>query len=184
MRKIIVLIMVAIFTVVGCEYKSGQVTEGTSGNNQPPTESSSAKEAARSSEESEPAPPVNPKFGETYTYEDGLAVTVSPPQPYTPSEWAFVGEPRPPAFIVFDVKIVNGTQQNYDPVIFSVTMQSANVEEEQVFDSADGIEGSPSTVLLPGRESVFRIAFGATNPNDLVMEVSPSFEHQSVIFTS
>jgi hypothetical protein len=109
---------------------------------------------------------------------------VSAPQPYTPSDSAFLGDPRPPAFVVFDVKIVNGTQQNYEPAVFSVTMQSANVEEQEVFDSANGIEGSPSTPILPGRESVFRIAFGATNPNDIVMQVSPSFEHESVIFTS
>ncbi|MFD7012547.1 hypothetical protein [Rhodococcus jostii] len=32
--------------------------------------------------------PANPKLGQTYTYENGLAVTVGQPQPYTPSSSA------------------------------------------------------------------------------------------------
>ncbi|MGY1822748.1 hypothetical protein [Geodermatophilus sp. SYSU D00079] len=133
---------------------------------------------------SAPAAAPNPRFGETYTYENGLAVTVGPPQPYTPSDSAAVGEPAPPAFVVFDVTVVNGTTGNYDPVSFSASLQSGVTEEEQVYDSANGIGGTPSTTLLPGRESVFRLAFGATDPADLVMEVSPSFEYESAIFTS
>jgi hypothetical protein len=86
--------------------------------------------------------------------------------------------------VVFDVVIVNGSQVNYEPTFFTATLQSANVEEEQVFDSENGIGGSPSTPVLPGRETAFRIAFGATNPNDLVMQVSPSFEHEPVIYTT
>jgi hypothetical protein len=63
-------------------------------------------------------------------------------------------------------------------------MQSATTEEQQVYDSANGIGGSPTTTLLPGREIQFRMAFGATNPDDLVLEVTPGFEYGSAIFTS
>jgi len=123
-------------------------------------------------------------FGNTFTYVNGLAVTISPPQPYTPTDTAYISEPAPPAFVVFDVTIVNGTATNYEPTLFSATMQSANVESDPVFDSGGGINGSPSTVLLPGRETVFRMAFGATDPADLVLEVSPGFEYDPAVFTS
>jgi hypothetical protein len=133
---------------------------------------------------SPPAAAPTPHFGETYSYENGLTVTVGAPQPYTPSDSAAVGEPAPPSFVVFEIKVVNGTTGNYDPVSFSASLQSGPTEEEQVFDSANGIGGTPSTTLLPGRESVFRMAFGATDPADLVMEVTPGFEYESAIFTS
>ena len=187
MRKAIPLFLAAVVTVSGCGGTSGMVATGKqmTGSNRP-AETATATTTQQSPPPTSEAPPpvVNPKFGETFTYEDGLVVTVGAPQPFTPSEYAFVGEPAPPAFVAFDVTIVNGTQQNFDPVSFYVTMQSANVEEEQIFDSENGIEGSPSTPILPGREAVFKIAFGATNPNDLVMQVSPSFDHEPIIYTS
>jgi hypothetical protein len=179
MRKILPLVAVAAFTLAGCG-TSGEVSDEAAAGVNRPADSTSADQAASES----PAAPANPKFGETYKYDDGLTVTISPPQPYTPSDTAFIAEPAPAAFVAFDVTVVNGTQANYDPAMFSVSMQSANVEQEEVFDSANGMGGSPTTAILPGRESVFKVAFGATDPNDLVMQVSPSFEHDSVIFTS
>jgi len=134
--------------------------------------------------EEPPAAPANPTFGESYTYENGLTVTVSPPQPYAPSDSAAVGEPAPPNSVVFDITVTNGTQTNYDPAAFMATMQSGSTEGQQVFDSANGIGGTPTTTLLPGRESQFRVAFGATDPNDLVLEVAPGFDYESAIFTS
>jgi hypothetical protein len=141
------------------------------------------EDSATPSEEP-PTAPANPTFGETYTYENGLAVTVSPPQPYAPSDSAAVGDPAPPNFVAFDITVTNGTQANYDPAMFTATMQSGSTEGQQVFDSANGIGGTPTTTLLPGRESQFRMAFGATDPNDLVLEVAPGFEYESAIFTS
>lgn len=134
-------------------------------------------------EESETAAP-NPRFGETHTYEDGVAVTVSLPQPYTPSGTASVGEPRPPAFVVFDITVTNGSQANYDPALFSASLQSGSTEAAMVFDSANNIGGTPTTTVLPGRDVVFRIAFGVTDPSDLVMEVAPGYEYEAAIFTS
>jgi hypothetical protein len=181
MRKRAAIGLAAVFALSGCAGTPGAVTdEEVAGTNRP-----TATSPAKSTPTTEAPPPVvNPKFGETFTYEDGLVLTVSAPQPYTPSEYSYVGEPAPPAFVAFDITIVNTTQANYDPAMFFATMQSANVEQQQIFDSANGIEGSPTTPILPGRETVFRLAFGAANPADLVMQVSPSFEHEPVIYTS
>ncbi len=121
-------------------------------------------------------------FGQTYTYQNGLAVTVGTPQPYTPSSSASIGQPAPPALVAFDVTIVNGAQANYDPSQFSASMQSGNTEQQRVFDSANGITLA-MTPILPGRESAFTIVFGATNPDDLVLQVRPGYEYTPVIFT-
>ena len=181
MRKIIPLAFVAVLGLAGCG-TSGEVTDGSASGSNRPADSATNEEAAAT--ETSEAAAKNPVFGETYTFENGVAVTISAPQPYTPSEYAYVGEPAPAAFVAFDVVVVNGSAENYDPTMFTATMQSANVESEQVFDSENGIEGSPTTTVLAGREAAFKMAFGAADPADLVMEVSPGFEYESVIFTS
>ena len=181
MRKIIPFAFAAALALSGCG-TSGEVTDGSASGSNRPTDSAAGEEAVAS--EAAPAAPENPTFGETYTFENGVALTISAPQPFTPSEYAYVGEPAPASFVVFDVTVVNGSAENYDPSMFMASMQSANVEQEQVFDSENGIDGSPSTTVLAGREAAFKLVFGATDPNDLVLEVSPGFEYESAIFTS
>ncbi len=51
-------------------------------------------------------------------------------------------------------------------------MQSNNKEAEDVFDAENGLEGSPSTKLLKGRESEWEVGFAVANPKDMVMEVA------------
>ncbi|RYF56953.1 MAG: hypothetical protein EOO27_16950 [Comamonadaceae bacterium] len=126
--------------------------------------------------------PANPTFGQTYTFENGLEVTVSAPQPYTPTASAAGADASLPA-IAFDVTVVNGSPENYETMMFSTTLQSGNQEASEIYDTG-GIGGSPSTITLPGRESAFRIAYAVTNPADLVMQVSPGFEYEKIIFTS
>lgn len=183
MRRLALLTTI-LFALVGCGGTDGSVNDDeVAGSNRPEKEESTSSSASPSSSEA-PPPAPNPTFGRTFTYEDGLSVTVSAPQPYEPSEYAYVGEPAPAAFVAFDVTIVNGTADNYEPAMFNATMQSGNVESSQVFDSEQGMNGSPSTVLLPGREAVFRMAFGAADPADLVLQVTPGFEYDAAIFTS
>jgi hypothetical protein len=50
-------------------------------------------------------------------------------------------------------------------------------------DSENDVMGGLDTTLLPGREAVFKIAYSVTNPADIVLEVSPDFEHENVIYT-
>lgn len=123
-------------------------------------------------------------FGEVLEYDDGLVVTVGAPQDYTPSDSAYVDGPAPAAFVAFDVTIVNGTGQDFEPIGFLLTLQSGSTEESQVFDSAQGLDGTPYTTLLPGREVSFRVGFGASVPDDLVLEVTPGFDYEPVVYTS
>lgn len=86
--------------------------------------------------------------------------------------------------VKFTVTIVNNTGDTFEPSMFSATVQSGNREGDQIFDSANGLEGSPHTTLLDGREAQFVIGFGVDDPEDLVMEASPSWEHDSAIYTN
>lgn len=127
--------------------------------------------------------PANPTFGQAYTFENGLAVTVGAPQPYTPSPSA-AGADASLQAVVFDITLVNGSPENYETMVFATTLQSGNREASKIFDSANGVGGSPNTPTLPGRESAFRVAYAVTDPADIVMQVSPGFDYKKIIFTS
>ncbi|OZD81446.1 hypothetical protein CH273_12070 [Rhodococcus sp. 05-339-2] len=137
------------------------------------------------SQESQPstaAESTNSTFGQAFTFKNNLAVSVDPPVPYAASASSTAsgtGE-----VVAFTITIVNGSSENYDPGLFSVSLQSGNVEAEQIFDSANDIGGGPTTVVLPTREATFQVAFEVGDPSDLVMQVSPGFEYRDAIFTS
>lgn len=122
------------------------------------------------------------EFGETASYPDGLSITVSEPKDYTPSSTSFGSEGYPNS-VQFTVKIVNKTGNSFDPSLLYASIQSGNTEGEQIFDSAKGMEGAPSTTVLDGRESTFPIAFGVQDPTDLVLEINTGdWERDSTIF--
>lgn len=180
MKKI--MLAAAIITLVtGCASTEGDAGEATTGSNRP----ASATPAEEAPSE-EPAEPVdeNLAFGDTFTYKDGLSVTVSAPKPFTPSESACcIKAGSGQKALLFTVTLVNGTSANFDPGAFSTTVQSKNVEAESIFDT--DIMGAPSTTLLPGREASFKIAYAVADPADLVLEVSPDFfEHKTYIVTN
>ncbi len=43
--------------------------------------------------------------------------------------------PEQGSFVAFEMKPVNGGNENYGPAMFSVSVQSGNVEAERVFGS-------------------------------------------------
>jgi hypothetical protein len=182
MRKNILMTLavagVATFALGACASTegSGTTTEPQAGTNAP-----AETEAAAPVETEAPAAPVNPKFGETYTWEDGFQVTIGAPVAFTPSEYSMFDEAAA-AHVVFDVTVVNGTAANWEP-IFTTTAQSGNIEAEQIYDSENDVNGGLDTTLLPGREAVFKIGYSVANPADIVLEVSPDFEHENVIYT-
>lgn len=164
--------LLAVSLIAGCT--SGQVADSPAvGDNRP---------SATKTADATPAEPINPTFGETFEWSDGLSVTVSAPSEFVPSSSALAGPAA--SYLAFTVTLVNGTDQNYEPGGFFATMQSGNAEAEQVFDIEQEFSGGPQTVLLPGREVEFKIGFGVNDPTDLVLQVMPDFTRDSAIFTS
>ncbi|MFZ5850350.1 MAG: hypothetical protein ACOYY2_03010 [Actinomycetota bacterium] len=168
--------------LAGCTSGSAGDAEPT-GTNAPAATTAAAESEPEPPAETTPAAPAYAAFGQTYTWDDGLAVTVSPPAPFTPSETAAFTES--PAYLAFEVKVVNGTAEPYEPAVLYLTLQSGNTEASQVFDVGEaGLAGPPATPLLPGREAVFKVGFGVADPADLVMQVAPGFEYDPAIFTT
>lgn len=86
--------------------------------------------------------------------------------------------------MVFFVTVVNKSGKTFDPGLFYATMQSGNTEAQQIIDFESGLKGGPTTKLLHGREAKFKIGFNVADAKDLVLEVKPSWEHESTIYTS
>jgi hypothetical protein len=149
-----------------------------------PAEETEAPEDEPDEPEEEPAPPAGTEtalFGETWEYTDGISVTVSAPQHFEPSDTAVADDAA--AYVVFDVTIVNGSEEPWEPIVIT-SVQSGNTEAAEVFDTANGLNGTPSTTVLPGREVTFPIGYGVADPEDLVLEITPGFLYDPAIYVS
>lgn len=122
-------------------------------------------------------------FGDAVRFTDGLAVTVAAPQPFTPSDTAAGVTPGQQA-ATFAVTVTNGSQQNYDPSEFIISVRSGQTEENQIFDTARGLEGSPSTAVLPGQSVTFPVGFTVSDPASVVVQVTPGFQYNAALFTN
>ncbi|MEN3121152.1 hypothetical protein [Janibacter sp. LM] len=120
------------------------------------------------------------KLGSSFTYSDGLQLTLSKPTQFTPSEWA---APSSDPGLIFTVTMMNGTGAKFDPTLNSITAQIGNEEAEQIFDSENGLDGGPSTSILPGREVTYKAAFVGTDTKNLVVEIAPDWDHGALTFT-
>jgi hypothetical protein len=150
-----------------------------------PAESPQPSEETEPSDEAEPEPPAESEtavFGETWEYTDGLAVTVSPPVSFEPSGSAFPVTDAP-AYVMFQVTIANRSEEPYEPLLVASVL-SGTSEGEEVFDSANGLEGPPSAALPPGRQVTFTIGFAVSDADDLMLRLTPGPLHEDAIFVS
>jgi hypothetical protein len=179
-KKIIAgLALAAALALTGCGVTASPVAEPA----QPEATTPSAVPEAASEPEAQPeAEDMIFQFGETIEYVDGLGLSVSAAQPYTPSEFAATGDA--PHNVMFNIKVTNNTPEPYTPSVWG-TLASGGAEATQIFDSANGLVGGPSTAVLPGQTVEWVVGFNVMDPADLTFEVTAgSFEYKSAIFTT
>jgi hypothetical protein len=109
-------------------------------------------------------------FGKSYTWDDGVSVTVGRPTKFKPSAYAVVE--RSKRYLKFTVTVVNKSNKPVDLGLTYIRVQSDNQEAREVFDSISGLRGPPDTKVLKGRESEFDAGFGVADPTDLVLEIA------------
>lgn len=124
---------------------------------------------------------MNPvAFGETFEYADGLTVTVSEPEPFTPSESAFIIEEWA-EYLVFEVTVVNGTGADYEPFLWS-TLQAGGEEAEEVFDAEAGIMGPPMETIAAGGTVTFPVVYGVNDASSLQLDYVVGLTYEGVSF--
>jgi len=168
----LLMLLLLIFALGACGESGSVSEESPKGSNAQNGDSKTAKEK----------PEPMPKFGQTFTWDNGLSVTISKPKPYQPTELASFD--KAPAYLAWDVTLVNKTGKTYDPSMFSTTAQSGDVEAGGIYDEPK-LRPTPSTPLLDGRQARFQMGYSVQNPRDVVMQVdSGDFELKPVIYTN
>jgi hypothetical protein len=130
--------------------------------------------------------PTTGAFGQTITWPDGVAVSVSKPEPYRPSSSAatVAGAAR---FVSMKVTVTNGSNKDVEATGTVLAATANGSPAEQVFDSAKGLNGSPTSTVLPGKSVTFTVAFGlpSKDPVDLQVDLRPGLGigYQPAIFT-
>lgn len=194
MKKTFAALSVAVaLSMSACGMTSnGTVSDQKTGSNHPTTVTktvSPTEEPTVAADTVEPEPtssltgtdPGILKMGKSFTYSDGLQVTLSAPSPMTSSEWAY---PESAAGLSFDVTIFNGTANRYDPSMDMLSAQIGNTEAEEIFDTENGYDGTPTTSVLPGREASYKVAFEGTDTKNVVVEYSPGdWDRGGLVFT-
>ncbi|HSK61745.1 MAG TPA: hypothetical protein VK935_22105 [Actinomycetospora sp.] len=119
-------------------------------------------------------------FGQTFSYADGLAVTVDAPTTYDPSSYA-AGNTNPYAYSV-TVRVTNNTGAAFDPTLLQVMMTTGGAPASQIFDGESGLP--PQSQLQPGRSLTYEVAFSTTaDSGEAQVDVVPSFSHDHAVFT-
>lgn len=191
-RTITALALTALLTLGGCGGTSGgQDDSNPSGSNASDTSESEAGSEAPEEEAADKSDEL--KLGETYTYEDGLSVTLADDGLL---EIASADREFYPEYLGkgttnrrFELTIVNKTGGKYDPTMIYAEAQSGNENAEQVFYTGpDGKDRNPSSgaALLDGREGVYELVFNVSDPDDIVIDFSPDagIEYAPIYFTN
>lgn len=177
LRPTVAVAVVAVLVTAGCTGRNQPTPAGT-GVPQATNHPTSTAPAS-----TPPAPDAAPrKFGARFTYQDGLVIQLGRPTRFHPSQYAVAD--KAPAYVAFQVTVINDTTTRYDPTMCQVSVQSSNTESGEVIDLDQGFNGSPSTVVLPHREATFKVGFAVQNPTDLVAQVTPGFDYDPAVFTS
>jgi hypothetical protein len=114
--------------------------------------------------------PETRAFGKSYTWDDGVRVTVGKPTEFQPS--AYPVDEKSKRYLKFTVTVVNKSDKPLDLGLTYISVESNHEQAQDVFDSASGLRGPPTTKVLKGRESQFEVGFGVADPKDVVMEIA------------
>ena len=128
----------------------------------------------------------NPTFGDTYTWPDGLTITISQPEEFTPSEYmGDIYDLEAGTPIKFIVTATNGTDTDLEAFSIDTQMSSGGKQSEAIFDSEAGID-MPTVTILPGNSLEWNIGFIVADPSNMQLSVSDvmNFDSEKIHFTN
>lgn len=166
----------------GADEGAEQSSESTEASEESAETSAESTEADAADEA--PANPSQPTFGDTNTWNDGVAVTVGQPQRFTPSASAFVEDEalRTQAYS-FDVTVENGSGEPIDSMETSLQASSGGEQSGMVFDTDNRVD-APTVTIQPGKSLNYKVAFTLKDPSDINMDVTPGWDYESVNFAT
>lgn len=140
------------------------------------------EEEAEANDTADEVTSSNPTFGDTYTWPDGLAVTISAPEVVEPSE-AAAGTVDGQENLSFTITVTNGTGEDIESSMIMLTVVSGGHEASEIFDTDWEY---PTSTILPGKDLTWKVAYSVADPSDLQITVDNviDFGSPKVHFTS
>lgn len=128
------------------------------------------------------------KFGETIEYADGVKVTVKHTGTVTGSAYAAPESARGAEIQLFEITLVNGTADTFEPASFYYTVVhgAAGTPGEKVFDSNSNVSaGYFSGVIVPGGTQTITtaIAIPAADLPTTAFSLQPGFKYKASVVT-
>lgn len=121
------------------------------------------------------------KIGDTYTWNDGVSVTISQPEAFKPTEYAAGNDDKTlKDFQKYTVTIKNDSDEAVDPSLFMMTGNSGGKEAERIFDS--NLSNIPTTKIQPGKSLSFKVGYAMVDHKDASFDVSLDFDREEVTF--
>lgn len=123
-------------------------------------------------------------FGEAMTWIDNVALSVSAPSEFQPTEYAAGADQA--YNVIFRVVITNNSGAVLNPSVYA-RVSSGGQEASSIYDfgSPHGdLGGSPSTAILPGQTVEWLEAYSIADPNNITFQVAPSYDYEDAIFTN
>lgn len=170
-----IIAIIVVVVAVSCANSGGGTVSGSAGSSASPAAGSSGSASASPSASSSPA------FGQTYTWKDGNAITITPPQPYKPTS-SVVSQLAPDAksFVVVTVTAKNGTSQPINPALVNLQATNAGQQAPEIFDVPT--ISPPTADIQPGQSLSWKAAFGVQTPTDVQVQASMGFSDSAVVF--
>jgi hypothetical protein len=145
--------------------------------------------AAVVEEPAQTPPPVDlkPQFGEVFTYDNGVSISVSQPVPFTPTEWSSAstatgGE----QWLYFKIVLTNNSGADIDPYTYE-SVSSGGKEAVSVFDMGNelgAIGETPTTSVQNGQTVEWLVGYGVVDPASITFDIQPGFEYEKTTFTN
>lgn len=121
-------------------------------------------------------------LNETATYKDGTTINLTR---ITRGVSSNTAAPENTPLVKFTAAITNNTAKVMELAGATLLCQYGKDghTSEEIFDSAQGLEGTPSTHLRPGRTATTTLACELPRgESEMQIELAPDFESQSAIF--
>jgi hypothetical protein len=166
-------ILLAGVALTGCAQTGGATTS----RDEPAAVASDAPALAQ--------PDVTP-LGGTFTYDDGVALTVAAPAPFTPSEYA-AGATHPNN-VTISFTVVNGSAETLE-LLAMPEVTSGGVKGESITDlSNDTVALEPfggNADVLPGQSFSWAMAYSLADASDVTVSIAPKpFTYDAAIFST
>ncbi|NYD86382.1 hypothetical protein [Cellulomonas oligotrophica] len=112
-------------------------------------------------------------FGGTFTYDDGLALTVGAPEAFEPS--ASAEAPGTGTHVRVEVRVDNGTAEPFLPATLATVATADGGPAATVWDPELGLElTGPPHAAPAGATTTFQLGWTVVDPQSLRLEITPA----------